>query len=244
MKRHLPNLLTLTNLFCGCIALVCVLEGEYGWVPLLMFIALMADFADGMVARALQVSSPLGKELDSLADVVSFGVVPGAILFKLLETGLTTYWSEAWLSTLPNTDIVIGAFPGFILSVFAALRLAKFNIDTRQQSDFIGLATPACTVFIFGLLMIYHHDSLGLGDWILHPILLYGVTALFSYLMIAEIPMFSMKFKGGKWKGNEVRILFALTSILLLVFLGWASFAIAVLVYLIFAVVNNVITHE
>lgn len=229
MRKHIPNIITLINLFCGCCALISVLDHQFILAFFLLFVAGMADYSDGMIARILKVNSPLGKELDSLADMVSFGVVPGAILYTLLIQALQ----------LEADGLQWIAVPGFIISLFACLRLAKFNLDTRQSEDFIGLNTPAATVFVTGLMLICEMDTLGLRDFILQPWLLYSVTILLSILLIAEIPMISFKFKGLQWKGNEPRIIFMVLGILLLVLFKELAFTLLVLIYILYSVTQH-----
>ena len=199
MLKSLPNIITLVNLFCGCCALLSVLNEQFISAFILLFVAGIADYSDGLVARRLKVNSPLGKELDSLADMVSFGVVPGAILYVLIALSL---------DKSVNGDIVWQAVPGFGLTLFACLRLAKFNLDTRQSENFIGLNTPAATIFVTGMMLVCETDQLGLKEFILEPWLLYIVTAFLSFLLVAEIPMISFKFKGLQWRGNEPRFIF------------------------------------
>ncbi|MEM1216231.1 MAG: CDP-alcohol phosphatidyltransferase family protein, partial [Bacteroidota bacterium] len=211
---------TLLNLLCGCVALLSLFQGWFYATAYWLAAAALADFADGLVARALGVSSPVGKELDSLADAVSFGVVPGAILYSLLVFGQNPEQSSAieggihWL-----------AFPGFLLSAFSALRLARFNLDERQTEGFIGLATPASTIFVIGLLMWYAQDFGGAQEWLTQPLVLYPVIVGLSYLLLAEIPMFSFKFKQLRWEGNALRIIFAALALGLLVI--WRELALA-----------------
>jgi CDP-diacylglycerol--serine O-phosphatidyltransferase len=198
----IPNIITLLNAFFGTLALYAVLSGQTAYLPLLLSISLVADFADGLAARLLKQSSPIGKELDSLADVISFGAVPGAIFYLLLcksqgIEGLVFEKPETYLPAL-----------GFMITVFSALRLAKFNTDTRQTEHFIGLNTPANTIFTLGLLLTVENNSFGLSELLLNLPLLLILIALLSYLLISEIPIFSFKFKKLSWKGNEFRIVF------------------------------------
>lgn len=230
MRKHIPNIVTLINLFCGCCALVSVLNEAFDTAFLLLFIAGVADYSDGMIARLLKVNSPLGKELDSLADMVSFGVVPGAILYTLLIKSL---------GAETTGTIVWAAAPGFILPLFACLRLAKFNLDTRQSENFIGLNTPAATIFVAGLMLVYHNDPDGLGAIILQPWLLYAVTAVLSFLLVAEISMISFKFKGLQWKGNEPRFIFMILGIVFLLFFKELSFTLLVTLYILYSVTQH-----
>ncbi len=228
MKRHIPNFITLINVFCGCCAIVSCLYGHFLYTFWFLFFGGLADYLDGMVARWLDVKSPLGKELDSLADMVSFGVVPGVILYMLLSKNI-------YPDSIP-LQITMAALPAFILSAASCFRLASFNIDERQTEDFIGLATPSSTMFVTGLMLIYHFDSFSLRDFVTNPYFLYIVIAILSYLLNAEIRMFSFKFKGFKWEGNEIRIIFAAVVLLLLVFFREAAFSLIVLTYVIFAI--------
>lgn len=234
MQKHLPNIITLLNLFCGCCALVSLLNEQFIITFFLLLIAGVADYGDGMLARVLKVNSPLGKELDSLADMVSFGVVPGAILYTLLVKALGMETSG---------EIVWAATPAFILPMFACLRLAKFNLDTRQSENFIGLNTPASTVFVVGLMLIYEMDSMGLSSFILQPWLLYTVVIILSYLLVAELPMTSFKFKNFQWKGNEQRFFFIILGILMLIFLKEMTFAIFVFIYVLVSIFQHLKTR-
>jgi len=229
MKKYIPHIITATNLFFGCCAVVSVLYGGFVEAFVFLFLGGLCDFADGFVARLLNVRSELGKELDSLADMVSFGVVPGAILFTLLNDGTPTTIGDETLD-----ELAIG-LPGFLLTVFAGIRLAKFNLDTRQTEEFIGLPTPSATMFVTGLMLIYHFDTFGGRELVSNTYFLYGVIILFSFLLISEIPMFSLKFKGGQWKGNEVRYIFMLLAVGMLPFLREASFSILIVLYVLFS---------
>lgn len=239
---NLPNILTLVNLFAGCMALVFIfspssqvgtLSEGLQYVPYLTLISLIADYFDGMAARFVSSPTGIGKELDSLADVVSFGVVPGAIMYTLL----TFYFRSSGL----NNDWLIMAYssPGFFITLFSALRLAKFNLDTRQSEGFIGLATPACSIFVMGMLLVFLRNDFGLSPVILSPLLLFGITAVLCYLLIAEIPMFSFKFKSFGWAGNEVRYVFIIATIVLLAALKFAGVSLAIVLYVLASVVLN-----
>lgn len=225
MTKHIPNVITLLNLFCGACALVNVFAGEVPAVAWWLLAAAVADYADGAAARLLGHSSPIGKELDSFADMVSFGVVPGAILYMMLAQH---FHGEGAVSAFRWA-----AAPAFVLTAFAGLRLAKFNLDTRQSQDFIGLATPACTAFVLGLLLAQHYDAAGLGWLAGHPALLYASVALLSGLLVAEVPMFSFKPKGFSWRGNEIKITFAALSLGLLALMGAAALSPIVVVYVL-----------
>jgi len=239
LKKHLPNALTCLNLLCGCVALLFIFRGFPVIGAWLVGVSAVADFFDGLLARALRVSSPIGKDLDSLADMVSFGVVPGAILFHLLETStnaLTGTDSGGLLSTgsLPAlVNSILGLLPllGFTVSIFSALRLAKFNNDTRQTTSFIGLPTPACTLVVAALPLMLADDRFGLRGFILNPWLLLGLTFLLSGLLVAELPLFALKFKDLRWVGNRRRFIFVGLAAALVLGLRAAGVPLAVLLY-------------
>ena len=225
MKRHLPNAVTCLNLLCGCLALTNIFAGRLEMGAWFVAAAAAADFADGLLARALRVSSAIGKDLDSLADMVSFGVVPGAIFFQLLTRGVGPGGLPEWVPYL-----------GFLVSIFSALRLAKFNNDTRQTTSFIGLPTPACTLVVAALPLILAYDQFGLASIILHPALLLGLTVLLSGLLVAELPLFALKFKNLRWADNRRRFMFLLLTAGLLLVLRAAAVPLVVLLYVLLSV--------
>ncbi len=227
---NLPNLLTLFNLFCGCCAIVSLKNGYYvdavGW----LIASGIADFLDGLLARAMGISGPMGKELDSLADMVSFGVAPGVIFHELLVMSFPD---------APVYGLNLYAAPAFILTCFACLRLAKFNLDTRQSDSFMGLNTPAMTIFTIGILLVFHWNTFGIGVHIIQPTILFSLIAILSYLLISEIPMFAFKVKNLGWKGNEIRFSFLALAILQLIFLREAGLCTAIITYILFSVFEN-----
>lgn len=225
MKKHLPNAVTCLNLLCGCLALTNIFAGRLDVGAYFVAAAAAADFFDGLLARALRVSSAIGKDLDSLADMVSFGVVPGAIFYELLARGTGPGQLPGWVPYL-----------GFAVSIFSALRLAKFNNDTRQTTSFIGLPTPACTLVVAALPLILTHDQFGLAPIILHPGVLLALTALLSGLLVAELPLFALKFKNLRWADNRRRFLFLLLTIGLLCLLRAAAVPLVVLLYVLLSV--------
>ncbi len=224
MKNHIPNAVTCLNLFAGCLALTQIFAGHLEMAAYLVGLAAAFDFADGLLARALHASSPIGKDLDSLADMVSFGLVPGAFLFDLLtQAGAGTTW-------LP--------YAGFIVTVFSALRLAKFNNDTRQTTSFIGLPTPACTLVVASLPLILAYDSFHVSSFILSPWVLLGLTVLLSGLLVAEIPLFALKFKNLRWQDNGVQFVFLLSTAVLLLIMQATAIPLVVLLYVLLSVVR------
>ena len=220
MKKHIPNTITCCNLISGCIATYWAFNSEYELALLFIVIGAVFDFFDGMTARLLHVSSPIGKELDSLADDITFGFAPSAIIFSWL--------SGYHFHELPSPIAFLMPFTAFIMAAFSALRLAKFNLDERQSMGFIGLPTPANALF-WGSLIV------GAGPFLTSsPIYIYGTIAvmlLFSYLLIAELPMFALKFKTWGWKGNEVKYIFLLTCIPLLIIFKVSGLAIIIAWY-------------
>ena len=225
MKKHIPNTITCLNLISGCIATYWAFQGIYELALLFIVIGAVFDFFDGMVARLLHVSSPIGKELDSLADDITFGFAPSAIVFDFLCKF--------------HTHLFFIPFLAFIMAAFSALRLAKFNLDERQALGFIGLPTPANALF-WGSLIV------GLGDQIstlpnAEYIILAGIF-ISSWLLVAEIPMFALKFKTWGWKGNEIKFIFLLTCIPLLLLLGISGLAAIIAWYVILSVVNSYLT--
>ena len=219
IKKHIPNTITCCNLISGCIATYWAFVGVTYLALLFIVIGAVFDFFDGMVARLLHVFSPIGKELDSLADDITFGFAPSAIVFNYLCT-FHIHWP-----VLP--------FLAFVMAAFSALRLAKFNLDERQALGFIGLPTPANALFWGSLIA-------GAGSWLstvpyICYILLAGVF-LSCYLLIAEIPMFALKFKTWGWKGNEIKYIFILSCIPLLLFLGVSGLAAIIAWYVILSV--------
>lgn len=202
VRKHIPNAITCCNLFSGCVACTMAFEGSFVWALTFIVLGAVFDFFDGMAARLLGVSSPMGVEMDSLADDVTFGFAPAAMVFALLR-------QMTWpVYLLPVADIL--PYAAFFIAVFSALRLAKFNIDTRQTTSFIGLPTPANALFWASLVA-------GAGDWIISLnagwFLVLGLIALSSYLLVSEIKMFSLKFKRLAWRANRRRYIFLVVAI-------------------------------
>jgi len=200
MKRNIPNAITCCNLISGCIAIVFALYGEVGMALLWIIIGAVFDFFDGMSARLLNVSSPIGKELDSLADDVTFGVAPSCIVFNFLSS--------------IHQHVVFLPFIAFLIAAFSALRLAKFNLDERQATSFIGLPTPANALF-WGALIVSMGDKLESSSYLIAAVVV--MIFVSCYLLIAEIPLFALKFKHWGWKGNEVKYIFILTAAVMIV---------------------------
>lgn len=229
IKKHIPNAITSCNLICGCLAIVQIFDGNLITASYLVGLAAIFDFFDGFAARMLKVSSAIGKDLDSLADMVTFGVVPGLLLFKLI----------AFAATQNNTDNFQSlpiSYVAFLIPVFSAIRLAKFNNDNRQSDLFIGLPTPANAILICSLpLILQSNPEINL----LNVYLLVPVSILLSYLLIAELPLFALKFKHFKWKDNEIRFIFLGISLLLLLFLKFLALPLIIIFYVLFSLMKN-----
>lgn len=202
MRKHIPNTITCCNLLSGCVAIVCALTGNPVWALTWIIIGAVFDFFDGMSARLLGVSSPIGKELDSLADDITFGVAPASILFYQL--GVINYpdFLEPLRGILP--------FFAYLMAAFSALRLAKFNLDERQTTTFIGLPTPANALF-WGAFVVWAPswaENYAWSVWVMMALILVS-----CWLLICEVPMFALKFKHWGWKGNELKYGFAAVSV-------------------------------
>ena len=231
IKKHIPNLITLINLFCGCIAVVFVSQGDYLMAFYMVCLGIFFDFFDGFFARLFKVSSPLGLQLDSLADMVTSGVVPGYIMYTMFTKSA-------------NPNEVIGSvfipFLGFIVTLGSCYRLANFNIDTRQTDSFIGLPTPANALFILSLpLVLEYSDSLAVFEILTNQWVLLVITLCSAYILNAEIPLFALKIKKFTVKDNVLQIVFLLVSLLLVILLQYMAIPLIIIFYVLLSVVNN-----
>lgn len=220
MKKHIPNTITCLNLISGCVATYFAFLSDYRMALLFIVIGAVFDFFDGMSARLLHVSSPIGKELDSLADDITFGFAPSAIVFSFLS-GL-------------HIHILLLPFLAFVMAAFSALRLAKFNLDERQAMGFIGLPTPANALF-WGALIVGLGEQLAAMPYVEWIVL--AMVFVSSYLLVSEIPMFALKFKTWGWKGNEIKYIFLLTCIPLLLCFQVTGIAIIIAWYVILSAI-------
>lgn len=238
----IPNIMTLGNLLCGCLGILCAVSGELALASYLIFIAGILDFLDGFVARLLNQHSEIGKQLDSLADMVTFGVLPSFILFMIIsgeslcDKNIDAYAFIGHLN--PNYKNFLLAFISFILALFSALRLAKFNIDTRQSDSFIGVPTPAnaFVVAAFPLIIEFNPEYKFL---ILNTTFLIAYTLIMSYLLISEIPLFALKFKNFSWAANKIKYIFLIISVILLVALQFVAIPLIIFLYIILSVISN-----
>ena len=222
ITRHIPNFVTACNLFSGCIAAVMAFQANYEAAILFIILGATFDFFDGMLARLFHVSGPLGKELDSLADDITFGFAPSVIVFSLFKEVQYPAFMQCIADIFPYT--------AFIIAVFSALRLGKFNIDPRQSSSFIGMPTPANALF-WGSLVVGGHSFLVSDTF--NALYLFILVLLMSYLLVAELPMFSLKFKNLSWKDNKISYIFLLVCIPLLVIFRISGFAAIILWYIL-----------
>ncbi len=226
MTRHIPNIITLLNLASGCIALVFAARDNYEFAFYFVCLGIFLDFFDGFFARMLNAAGPLGLQLDSLADMVTSGVVPGYVMYSMLGAD----------KSIPE----FVPYLGFIITLGSCYRLAKFNIDTRQTDSFIGLPTPANALFIISLALVKQNaDSLLLLEMLLNPWVLLLITLLSAYMMNAEIPLFSLKTKKFSWADNKLRYIFLAIAVLLIVLLQVAAIPLIILIYVLLSVINN-----
>lgn len=228
IKKHIPNTITCCNLLSGCVAAVYAFEGVYPLAFAFIIAGAVFDFFDGLSARALTVSSPIGKELDSLADVITFGFAPATMVFSWLRECADAYLDMLVAFAMP--------FAAFLLVAFSALRLAKFNVDERQTSSFVGLPTPANALF-WGALVIGSHDVIVENPY--GWILVITLILLFSWLLVAEIPMFSLKFKNLTWKSNRIAYIFLLVSLALLIVWGLNGLSAVIGWYIILSILTQ-----
>lgn len=228
MIKHIPNSITCCNLLSGCISIALMCNGYAIAAGVMIFIAAVFDFCDGFAARLLKAYSPLGAQLDSLSDVISFGVAPSFIIYH-------------YLNQVVSLDVMgfnIFPFMAFFLAVFAALRLAKFNIDDRQTTSFIGLPTPAMGIFVAALPIVLRNESLALiRNMIINPYFLTALIVVFCYLMISEIPFFSLKIKNLNFKKNIHIYILAIFAVVAFIFLGLAAVPFVILFYVIEAII-------
>jgi len=238
--RYIPNFITSLNLFSGALSIVLAFEGFPLYSAYLIFIAAIFDFLDGFLARALNAYSEMGKELDSLADLISFGMAPAAIIFNLMKSTFFMSKDISDFDPLPETSTLIFLGATLLIPVFSGLRLAKFNIDTRQTTDFIGLPTPANAIFWASLPIIalnnpmYLNNIIGRMDYV--PYAITGGVIFMSLLLVSELPMFSLKFKSFNIKENLVKYIFLIISLSLLIYDGFKSIPTIIILYIVISI--------
>ena len=241
-------------------ATVQAFEGNLVWAAYWIWIAAVLDFLDGFAARLLNVISPIGKDLDSLADMVTFGLAPGVIMYKLIGFSFSKHIFGVFMNVFFNEKelgmeqyLVFTAFLGFLITIFSAIRLAKFNNDPRQSDSFIGLPTPANAILICSIPLIADLKDVrdittfplfGVDSLIINPYFLLSLTAVLSYLLIAPIPLFALKFKTFGWEGNQIRYVFLGLSLGLLIGLQFVGIPLTIFLYVLISVINNLLNRK
>ncbi|MGY3795046.1 CDP-alcohol phosphatidyltransferase family protein [Aquimarina sp. 433] len=243
LKKQIPNIITLLNLLCGCIATIFAVQGDLELAALFVVLGIGFDFFDGLAARLLKVQSELGLQLDSLADMVTSGLVPGIVMFQLMAKVYNVSSDQVLRYQVYDEDFIEGyaeflPIIGLLITLASAYRLAKFNIDTRQTTSFIGLPTPANTLLIISLPLILSFNSAEcIADVILNQWFLIGLTLVSCYLLNAEIPLFALKFKTWGFQENKIRYAFLVITILLLAFLQFTAIPVVILLYVLMSLI-------
>ena len=234
-SRHIPNLITLCNLAIGVLAVLMALENQLLFASWLILLAAVLDFLDGFLARALNAVSEVGKQLDSFADLISFGMAPSAIVYKLMEFSIhgDIFQVNIQDTSLPERFML---FSPILLVLFAAMRLAEFNVQD-DTSKFYGMPTPAAAIyFAGGSIFLVNNIGTLCGNFILQPIVLLANIVIISLLMVIRIPTISLKFHNFRWKGNEIRYLFLAISCILLIILQEIALPVIILLYLLLSI--------
>jgi len=240
IKTHIPNAITCCNLFCGCLSIIKIFEGDLILGSYLIGLSILFDFFDGFFARLLKVSSSIGKDLDSLADMVTFGLAPALIMFKLIGASCVLQLNSYLVEINPmDNPVFLPQYLALIITIFSAIRLAKFNNDSRQSDSFIGLPTPANAIIICSLPLISEFQpELTLINSTIHSLNCFSLLS--SYLLVAEIPMFALKFKNFKWQDNKLRFVFLIMSLLFILVFKFLAIPIIVIIYILLSIVNNI----
>jgi len=246
VKRHIPNIVTLLNLFSGCIALIFAVYGNFIAAAFFVFLGIFFDFFDGLLARKLNVQSPLGIQLDSLADLVTSGVVPGVIMFKLISLTIDapeySAYSDSWNSIFHWQGFKLSVLPlvGLLIPLASAYRLAKFNLDEDQQTFFKGLPVPANTLMILSLPLILEYQNNDLmNSIIINKWFLIGLTLLSCYLLNSKIKLFALKFNNWSFANNATRYIFLMISIVMLIVLYFAAIPLIIALYIILSLLDR-----
>lgn len=237
MKKQIPNLLTLLNLACGTIAITLALEGQWQWAVYLLLLAAGFDFFDGLAARLLKAGSEVGKQLDSLADMVSFGVAPAIFIYGLFRVQFTALPSSAEGEGFPIIMQWVVYLSLIIVPAFSAIRLARFNLQETGETFFTGLPTPAHALFWAGIYWQYMQEGLLFGT-ALNLYFLWAIVLIMAFHMILPVPMYTLKFEHFRIRGNLIRYLLILISILILIFTGLAGLSLLVLTYILISLLN------
>jgi len=250
LKRHIPNIVTLLNLLSGCIALIFAVYGNFIAAAVFVFLGVFFDFFDGLLARKLNVQSPLGIQLDSLADLVTSGVVPGIIMFKLISLTVDapdySAYNDNWNSIFHWQEFKMSVLPliGLFIPLASAYRLAKFNLDEDQQTYFKGLPVPANTLLILSLPLILEYQNSDLmNNIIINRWFLIGLTLLSCYLLNSKIKLFALKFKDWTFKANATRYMFLIISLVMLILLQFAAIPLVIVLYIILSLLDRKNIH-
>lgn len=232
MKQYIPNLLTLLNVFCGCVAVMFAVLNRLELAAIFMFLGIFFDFLDGFAARMLRVQSEVGVQLDSLADMITSGLTPGVVMFQLLNMAERGGWNLGFFGH--ETEMTVLPFFGFVITLASAYRLAKFNVDENQVSSFKGLPTPANALLIISLpLILLNHNNEFLNGIILNHWFLIGLTLVSAYLLNSNIRLFALKFDNWSFKDNSVRYLFLIGSVVLLLTLRFLAVPLIIIFYIL-----------
>ena len=244
IKKHIPNLITLLNLTCGLLAVIAIFRDQEAEAFWFVCLGIFFDFWDGFFARKYNVSGDLGLQLDSLADMVTCGVVPGLMIFKLIEN-LQIDSTSPYFLTEDTWYMGFVPYLGFLITLASCYRLAKFNIDTRQTDSFIGLPTPANAMFIMSLPMIrFSYEDQWAGMLVKNPFILLAITIISAYILNAEIPLFSLKIKEFTWAKYKMQILFLIGSLLSFFILGFVAIPLIIISYVLISVISNKMTSK
>lgn len=244
MKKHIPNLITLLNVFCGCVAVIFAVMNRMELAALFVFLGIIFDFFDGLAARVLKVQSDLGLQLDSLADMITSGLVPGIVMYQLLGMAVYGGWNAdqaIHMGASGKLSVLPLPFLGFVITLASAYRLAKFNLDENQATSFIGLPTPANALLILSLplILLYQNNDI-LNSIILNQWFLIGLTFLSAYLLNSKIKLFALKFKNWSFKDNALRYTFLFVSFVLLATLKFLAVPAIIGFYIMSSVVNEI----
>lgn len=227
MKKHIPNVVTCLNLLCGCAGIVMAFQGNLIFAAYATVAAALFDFFDGLVARWLNTYSEIGKDLDSLADVISFGVLPSAIVYQLFlkapQLGEISYYLN---------------FSAFLIAMFSALRLAKFNTDLRQSENFIGLPTPANALLIASLPQIITAGGTFLSAYILNPFFLFLFSLGSGMMLVMEVPLISLKFRNLDFRENLLRYILLISGLIFILIFKFAAVPIIIFTYIILSIIQ------
>ncbi|MDC6391098.1 CDP-alcohol phosphatidyltransferase family protein [Maribacter sp. PR1] len=237
MQKHIPNFITLLNVFCGCVATVFAVMNKLEMAAIFVALGIFFDFFDGLAARVLDVKSELGLQLDSLADMITSGLVPGIVMFQLLAMSQSGGWNLDGVSFLENNEftwISLLPFFGFLITMASAYRLANFNLDENQVSSFIGLPTPANALMILSLpLILFYNGSDTVNEVILNPWFLVLLTILSAYLLNCSLSLFALKFNNWSFKDNAMRYIFLVVSLVMIITMQFLAIPFIILFYIL-----------